>query len=79
MFLKVSRQKISLLILEKNNIYVVNVPANCTDKLQPTDLSVNRSAKEFMRNKFSEWYVESKEATRYRSYHQCGLENVHQC
>ena len=45
-------------ILEKNNIYAVNIPANCTDKLQPMDLSVNRAAKEFMRNKFSEWYAE---------------------
>ena len=44
-------------MLEQNNIYVVKVPANCTDCLQPMDLSVNKSVKEFMRNKFQEWYA----------------------
>ena len=44
-------------ILEENNIYVIDVPANCTDRLQPMDLSVNKSAKEFMRSRFSEWYA----------------------
>ena len=46
-----------LLLLEENHIYVVNVPANCTDRLQPMDLSVNKAAKEFMRSRFSEWYA----------------------
>ena len=45
-----------LKILEENNIHVVSVPANCTDRLQPMDLSVNKSVKEFMRSKFREWY-----------------------
>ena len=44
-------------ILEANNIYTVRVPANCTDRLQPMDLSVNKPAKEFMRRKFQEWYA----------------------
>ena len=44
-----------LSLLEDNNIYVVNVPPNCTDHLQPMDLSVNKSAKDFMSAKFSEW------------------------
>ena len=44
-------------LLEENNIYVVNIPPNCTDRLQPMDLSVNKSAKDFMRAKFSEWYA----------------------
>lgn len=44
-------------LLEENNIYVVSVPANCTDRLQPMDLSVNKSAKEFMRSKFRDWYA----------------------
>ena len=43
-------------LLEKNNISVVNIPANCTDKLHPMDLSVNRSLKEFLKNQFGEWY-----------------------
>lgn len=28
-------------LLEKNDIYVVSVPGNCTDHLQPMELSVN--------------------------------------
>ena len=47
-----------LKLLEKNNILVVNVPANCTDRLQPMDLSINKSVKEFMRSKFRDWYSE---------------------
>lgn len=38
--------------LEKNDIYYVIVPPNCTDKLQPLDLSVNKHAKAFLRNCF---------------------------
>ena len=44
-------------ILEENNIIVVPIPANCTDRLQPMDLSVNKAAKEFMRSRFREWYA----------------------
>ena len=47
-----------LKLLEENNILVVSVPANCTDRLQPMDLSVNRLVKEFMRGKFRDWYSE---------------------
>ena len=47
-----------LKLLEENNILVVSVPANCTDRLQPMDLSVNKSVKEFMRSKFRDWYSE---------------------
>ena len=43
-------------LLEENNIYTLRVPANCTDRLQPMDLSVNKPAKDFMRGKFREWY-----------------------
>lgn len=48
-------------LLEENNIHVVKVPANCTDRLQPMDLSVNKSVKEFMRNKFQQWYASEVE------------------
>lgn len=37
---------------------MVLVPPNCTDRLQPLDLSVNRSAKELLRNEFQEWYAQ---------------------
>ena len=47
-----------LQLLEENNIHRVTVPANCTDRLQPLDISVNKSAKEFLRRQFHEWYAE---------------------
>ena len=43
-------------LLEQNNISVVNIPANCTNKLQPMDLSVNKSLKEFLKKQFGDWY-----------------------
>ena len=45
-----------LSLLEENNIVYVTVPSNCTDRLQPLDVSLNKSAKDFMRSKFQEWY-----------------------
>ena len=33
------------------------VPANCTDKLQPLDVSVNKAAKNFLCGQFQDWYV----------------------
>ena len=36
------------------DIIVVSIPANCTDCLQLMDLSINKGAKEFMRNRFRE-------------------------
>ena len=44
-------------LLEENNILLVPIPANCTDRLQPMDLSINKAAKEFMRSRFREWYA----------------------
>lgn len=44
-------------LLEDNNILLVVVPANCTDRLQPMDLSVNKCAKELMRSQFRDWYA----------------------
>ena len=41
-------------VYDTNRIYVVKVPPNCTDRLQPMDLS----AKEFLRTKFHLWYSE---------------------
>ena len=43
-------------MLMENTIHFVHVPPNCTDRLQPLDLSVNKPCKDFMRNKFIEWY-----------------------
>ena len=45
-------------LLEDNIIHFVIVPANCTDCLQPLDLSVNKSVKDFLRQKFEAWYAD---------------------
>ncbi len=42
--------------MEKHNIQSVLVPANCTDRLQPLDISVNKAAKSFLRSQFQTWY-----------------------
>ena len=46
-----------LQLLEQNNLHYVIVPANCTDRLQPLDVSVNKSAMEFLRRQFHDWYA----------------------
>ena len=38
------------------------IPPNCTNRLQPLDISVNKSVKEFPRQKFHSWYAESVSA-----------------
>ena len=43
-------------LLDENHIFVIKVPANCTNRLQPMDLSVNKSVKDFLLKKFIEWY-----------------------
>ena len=44
-------------MLEKHNIVSVIVPANCTDKLQPIDLSINKPVKDGMKACFQLWYA----------------------
>ena len=46
-----------LKLLDSKNINVVIIPANCIDRLQPLDLSINKAAKEFLRGRFQEWYA----------------------
>ena len=45
-----------LQMLDDHHIYVVLLPPNCTDRLQPMDLSVNKPAKDFLRKEFNTWY-----------------------
>ena len=43
--------------LDKNGIHSVIIPANCTEELQPIDISVNTVIKSLLMSKFSEWYL----------------------
>ena len=45
-----------LLLLKNHNIIPVVVPLNCTDKLQPIDVSINKPLKDYVRSKFQAWY-----------------------
>ena len=43
--------------LAANHIIIIEVPSNCTDRLQPLDLSVNKPIKDSLKTKFQAWYV----------------------
>ena len=43
-------------LLEEKGIFVCKLPPNSTDILQPMDLSVNKSVKDYLRKEFSNWY-----------------------
>jgi len=43
--------------LERNDILVVEVQPNCTDRLQPLDLAVNKPLKDQMKKQFHLWYA----------------------
>ena len=49
--------------LEKNNILVIFVQANCTSELQPLDLAVNGTLKHRNEEKFTNWYADRVCAT----------------
>ena len=46
-------------LLQSRNLFYVIVPPNCTDRLQPLDVSVNRAAKQFLWKKFENWYADN--------------------
>ena len=46
-----------LQLLHEHHIRLVIVPVNCTDRLQPLDVSVNKAAKDFLRKEFQDWYA----------------------
>ena len=45
-------------LLERNNILSQQIPPNCTDKLQPMDISINKPVKNGMRARFQKWYAD---------------------
>ena len=45
-------------LLRKNNIIVIHVPNNHTNLFQPLDISVNKSAKCYLAEKYQNWYAE---------------------
>ena len=47
----------------KNIVTMDEIPmeliiANCTDRLQPLDLSIKKAAKGFIHSKFQDWYAQ---------------------
>ena len=45
-------------LLQSHNIIAVQVPANCTDKFQTLDVSLNKPVKDEMKKQFQTWYFE---------------------
>lgn len=46
-----------LSLLDKHNVIAIQVPANCTDKLQPMDVSINKPVKDETKKRFQCWYA----------------------
>lgn len=44
--------------LDELNVIHHQIPPNMTDHLQPLDVAVNKPIKDFLRNRFSEWYAD---------------------
>lgn len=44
--------------LKSHNIMPIQLPANCTDKLQPLDISINKPMKDHLKSKFQQWYAQ---------------------
>lgn len=44
-------------LLADNHVSVVMIPPNCTDKLQPLDISINKPFKDALKAQFHLWYA----------------------
>ena len=44
-------------LLDENNIISVLIPPNCTDKLQPMDIAINKPMKDELKTRFQTWYA----------------------
>ena len=45
-------------LCRKNNCALIIVPHNLTNKFQPLNITVNKPAKSFIKNKYNMWYTE---------------------
>ena len=45
-------------LLESNNIHTCLLSPNTTDRLQPLDISVNKSVKDYLKRRFNDWYAQ---------------------
>ena len=45
-------------LLQESNISFVLIPSNCTEKLQPLDISINKPMKDALKNQFQMWYAQ---------------------
>ena len=45
-------------VLEKKKLLKVQVPSNCTVRLQILDLSANKALKDHLRANFRQWYAQ---------------------
>ena len=50
--------EVVLKTLKDNNIDALLVPANCTNRLLPLDISVNKAVKDFLHGEFQSWYAD---------------------
>ena len=44
-------------LLNSHNIIPMQLPPNCTDKLKPLDISINKLMKDHLKTKFQQWYT----------------------
>ncbi len=47
--------------VEEQGVIAAMVPAGMTDRFQPLDFSTNKAAKDFLREKFRQWYAKEVE------------------
>ena len=47
--------------VEEEGVIVIMIPAETTDRLQPLDVSTNKAAKDFLRERFQQWYAQEVE------------------
>ena len=47
--------------VEEEGVVVIFIPPGTTDRLQPLDVSTNKAAKDFLREKFRQWYAQEVE------------------